>query len=180
MNPAARCAIASLGLLLAAGTTALAQDAPLQRQPLGLPLDFSQGAIPSRSNPTPYTLSIRAVVPAFRFGEGGVFRVGPALSLTHTNPGWEGALGVRAAVRLLEIFLPENGLLLIAEAAWGTGDRVPLTAALIVDVDGVVRFGPWVTREVEGGEWLVEASIGTDLISLFGVLFPGEPEEPEF
>lgn len=179
MNPAGCSVVASLSLLLAAAT-AMAQDAPLERQRLGLPLDFSQGAIPSRSNPTPYTLSLRAVVPAFRFGEGGVFRVGPALSLTHTNPGWEGALGVRAAVRLLEIFLPENGLLLIAEAAWGTGDRVPLTAALVVDVDGVVRFGPWVTREVEGGEWLVEASIGTDLISLFGVLFPGEPEQPEF
>lgn len=173
-------AAAVVALLLTGAGTVAGQDAPLERQRLGLPLDVAQGAIVSRGDPTPYTLSVRAVIPELRFGEGGVLRLGPALSLSHTNPGWEGALGLRTTVRLMQIFLPENGLLLAAEAAWGTGDRTPLTGALLVDLDGLVRFGPWVTREIQSGEWLLEVSIGADLISLGEFLFPDEPEEPEF
>jgi hypothetical protein len=172
-------AICTLGTLLGTGDVLAQDEAPLERRSFGLPLDITQGAIVSRSSPTPYTLSFRAA-PQVRFGEGGVFRVGPSVAVTFANPNWDVAVGARVAVRAVKVVLPEIGLLVVGDAAWGTGGRWPLALAAILDLDGALRLGPWVTRDVGQGEWYVEGLLGADLVSLVGFFRGEEHQEPDF
>ncbi|UCC84458.1 MAG: hypothetical protein JSW46_05875 [Gemmatimonadota bacterium] len=172
-------ALCTIGTTLGAGEVLAQDEAPLERRPIGVPLDITQGAVVSRSDPTPYALSFR-VAPQVRFGEGGVFRVGHSAAVTFTNPDWEVAVGARVAVRAVKVVLPEVGLLVVGDAAWGSADRWPLALGVIFDLDGLVRFGPWVTRDAGRGEWYVEGLLGADLVSLVGFFRGERHEEPEF
>ncbi|HEU0013926.1 MAG TPA: hypothetical protein VFQ45_09600 [Longimicrobium sp.] len=141
-----------------------------------LPLDLAQGLVLDAGEPTPYTFSAR-LNPSAGLGDGGTFRVGPALAVSYLNPQWEASAGVGVSVRLLRLRVPHWGVFVGAEQAWSTEGRTPAAGSVVVNA-GMIRIGSWAVHDWESEDTALLFSFGTDLKVLLPFLFPRRDPDP--
>jgi hypothetical protein len=168
-------------------TMPLVRPAGLEAQPATpsavwlAPLDITHGFTLGRGSPVPFTAMARLQL-ARGFGEGARFRVGPSAAVLYVNPDWEAALGLAAAVRLVDLGIPMLtgwGVYLQGEQLVGTGDVAPAAVAVLADL-GVVRVGVRGSHDWRRDVQTVEGSIGVGLHALIALLRPTPPREPIF
>lgn len=168
-----------LAILLAAGLPAgpLAGQQPDRTTMLLLPFDLAQGAI-TNVDGTPYTASAKLQA-AFGLGRGGPLRIGPVVAVRFANPDWALAGGLRAQWLPLR-FGPGGrrwGVGVAAEQLWDTEGHEPASFGLVADVE-LVRLGAWLVHDRSDERTGFELSAGTDLRSVWAVLFPGGDPGP--
>ncbi len=178
MNGRRRWAAGLVGIVVAAGPAA-AQEAREGSGPLFLlPLDVAQGAVVSGKGVTPYVAGVKLQA-ALGLGAGGPLRIGPVAAVRYANPDWTLAGGARAQWLPLR-FGPGGrrwGVGVTAEQLWDTGEHRPASVGLVGDVE-LVRLGAWLVHDWGEERTGFELGVGTDLRSLWSVLFPSRDPPP--
>lgn len=165
-------------LLLLAAVPAAAQEAGGRGALFLLPFDLSQGAVTNAAGTTPYIASVKLQA-AVGLGEGGPLRIGPVVAVRYANPDWVAGAGIRAQWLPLR-FGPAGrrwGVGAAAEQLWDTGGGRPASVGLVADIE-LVRLGAWLVHEWSDERTGFELGVGTDLRSLWAVLFPPRDEPP--
>jgi hypothetical protein len=145
---------------------------------LFLPFDVSQGAITNVDGATPYVAGVRLQA-ALGIGEGGPVRVGPVVAVRFANPDWALAGGIRAQWLPVRFGLGGRrwGVGVLAEQLWDTGDGRPASVGLVADLE-LVRIHGWLIHDWSDERTGFELGAGTDVRSLWAVLFPADDEPP--
>lgn len=155
---------------------------PMKSQKVYVPVDLSSGAAFGRGDLRPYAVRARGT-PAFGLGEAGRVRLGAEIAGVYENPRWFFGYGPALSVRVLSFTpaLSEVGVLAVVDHMWWRSDRPSTGAALIFDLDGMLRLGLRVDRDWLEESTIPQLTIGVDLPTLFRIAGPqrsGEPDLP--
>lgn len=130
----------------------------------GLPLEVDGGAALGRETPAPFIASLRAS-PTFRLS-GGRFELGPSVVVAYLNPKFEGLAGARAALRLVNLKLPEAQIataFVSVDGLFGTRTARQVLGTLRGDLGGVLILSVFAGRDFGRHETLIGLRVGTDL-----------------
>lgn len=176
MHPSGRWLACGLAILLMAQPT-VGQGSDGEAMLL-LPLDLAQGALTNTAGTTPYIASTKLQF-ALGIGQGGPLRIGPVAAVRYANPDWSLAGGARVQWLPLRFGLGGErwGFGFTAEQLWGAGGHRPASAGVIADLE-LIRMAAWLVHDWSDERTGFELSAGTDLRSLWAVLFPAPDEEP--
>ena len=144
-----------LGVISVLGVLPCSGQDPRVSWPLEYTSGFAAGGAPTR-----FAASVRTSG-LWRFATGAI-SVGPAMGVLYDGSEWTVTGGGRVTARLLGV--RDAGAFVVVEALRGRR-RTPLSLGVIADIPlpPFVRFGAWLTRDVDRRETTVSLLLGTDL-----------------
>ena len=139
-----------------------------------LPAEAGSGAILGAGSPVPWSFSSR-LLPTLVLGQSGKVRLAGIFGAAYTNPGWDALYGGRLGYRPVNLPLGLGGVEVAGEVTGGVTNRVPVAAALTIDIGTVLTLHARGMPNFDNKQGFLEFGLGVYLSTIVSELAPPGP-----